>query len=363
MEYFSKSDANTEFKYLPIIDAHIHVRSLQKALRQNDVLSESGLRGMCVQCVTRLGDEFMASNLIGMLLKAMLHGETYVFGGFPRPLSPECPEGQDYLALAKALHEMGADGLKMYDAKPSVRKELGMALDCPEFEAMYAYLEDNGIPVMNHVGDPANFWDGDDAPDIAKQYGWTFDSTYVHPEQYFVEIENVFDRHPRLKMILAHFFFLSVDMERLEAFLGRHPGAYIDITPGTEMYIDFSADPKAWHAFFVKHQDRIIFGTDNGFFGETSYEINAIRTFLETDRAFHAWDMDICGIGLPEPVLRKIYYDNFKGLVKAPRLPNYSMVRKEYESVKAAAERSELKESLLADLDDIAEALRRMEVF
>jgi len=362
MEYYSKSDATTEFKYYPIIDAHIHVRSLKKALNQNDVLKETGLRGMGVQCVTRLSDEFLASNLIGMLLKVMQYGETYVFGGFHRPLPGENPKTQDYRAMAQFLHEMGVDGIKMYEAKPSIRKQFEIGLDSPELEPLYTYLEENEIPMLNHVGDPANFWDGDDAPEIAKQNGWTFDSTFVHPEVYFTEIENVFKRHPALKMILAHFFFLSVDMPRLEDFLQKYPNIYVDITPGTEMFIDFSADQAAWHDFFVKYQDRIIFGTDSGFFGELPYETNAIRTFLETSRTFHAWDMEIRGIELPEDALRKIYYENFKGIVKSPRLPDWRLVVKEYETVLEAAKISELRDDLLADLSDIAEVLKKMGV-
>ncbi|MCL1928534.1 MAG: amidohydrolase [Treponema sp.] len=296
-----------------------------------------------------------------MILKLMQYGETYVFGGIHRPVGIE-PESQDYLGMVEFLYKMGVDGIKMYDAKPSVRKQLNMALDSPQFEPMYSYLEENDIPVMNHVGDPANFWDGDNAPEIAKQNGWTYDSSYVHPEKYFEEVTNVFMRHPRLKMILAHFFFLSVNMPRLKAFLEKHRNAFIDITPGTEMYIDFSNNPDDWKAFFIEFQDRIIFGTDNGFFGETPYEINAIRTFLETDRTFNAWDMKINGIALPETALRKIYYDNFKSIVKEPRLPDFRLLKEEYETVMKIAEQSALKDKLLEDLRYISEVLVHMGV-
>lgn len=357
MAYYSKSDAQTEHRYFPIIDEHIHVKSLKRALKYNDLLNETGFRGMCVQCLPRFNDEFLTSNLVGMLLKLLQYGETYVFGGFHRPLEGQDPRSQDYLAMVQFLHQMGADGIKMYDAKPIVRKQLGMALDCPEFQPMYAYLEDNQLPMLNHIGDPANFWDGDDAPDLAKQNGWVYDHSYCHPEQYFTEVTHVFDRHPRLKMILAHCFFLSVNRPRLEAFLEKYPNAYIDITPGMEMYSNFSRDRAAWKDFFIRFQDRIIFGTDNGFFDESTYEINAIRTFLETEKTFSAWDMELHGIALPDTALRKIYYNNIKGLVKQPRLPDFQLMKDEYKMVMQRAERSPLREELLKDLGDIAEVL------
>ncbi|GHU68803.1 hypothetical protein AGMMS49983_21740 [Clostridia bacterium] len=362
MDYFGKSDALTEHKYYPIIDAHIHIRTLKRALNQNDVLKQSGLRGMCIQCLPRLSDEFLTNNVNSMLLKLLLQGEIYSFGGFYRPEVPAGAQTQNYLQEAEQLIEMGCDGIKMYDAKPLVRKELQMPLDCEAFEPMYRYLEKEGIPIMNHVGDPANFWDGDNAPEIAKQYGWTYDRSYIHPENYFKEVSVVLARHPDLKMILAHFFFLSVDRPRLEAFLDRFDNAYIDITPGTEMYIDFTNEPQQWNEFFAKYQDRIIFGTDNGFFGEKCYEIDAMRTFLEGERAFDAWEMHIRGIGLDESVLRKIYYDNFKGIVHEPKIPDLARVAKEYKQALEKALKSQLKDDLIEDLNDARDVLARLGV-
>jgi predicted TIM-barrel fold metal-dependent hydrolase len=335
---------------------------LKRALNQNDVFRQSGLRGMCIQCLPRLSDEFLTNNVNAMLLKLLLHGEIYAFGGFCRPQPGEDPQAQNYREEAARLVAMGCDGIKMYDAKPLVRKELQMPLDGAAFEPLYAYLEDNGIPVMNHVGDPKNFWDGDAAPEIAKQYGWTYDASYVHPEQYFREVTNVFTRYPRLRMILSHFFFLSVDGPRLAAFLDRFENAYIDITPGTEMYIDFSNEPQKWNEFFTRYQDRIIFGTDNGFFGEICYEIDAVRTFLETTNEFGAWDMRIRGIGLDEQVLRKIYYDNFKKLTDGPRVPKLPLVVQEYRAALDKARQSPRRDELLADLSDAREVLERLGV-
>jgi len=292
----------------------------------------------------------------------LLYGEIYFFGGFYRPRANEDPRKQDYLGLTKRLIEMGCDGIKFYDAKPSVRKILNMAIDAPEFEDTYSYIEEMGLPMVNHVGDPANFWDGEDAPAIAKQFGWTYDSTYVHPEQYFEEISNVFNRHPKLNMILSHLFFLSVDMPRLEGFLNDYPSIMVDVSPGTEMYDDFTNEPDAWNEFFTKYQDRILFGTDNGFYGEIPYEINVIRTFLETRNEFNAWERRIHGIGLDEVVLRKIYYDNFKGLVKQPRTVNLTMLADEFAYVSELVEESELKAEWREDMKDIKDVLVKMGV-
>ncbi len=52
-----------------------------------------------------------------------------------------------YLAQAKALWEMGFDGVKILDGKPKMRKYLGRRLCDPIFDPFYAFLEahDSGI--------------------------------------------------------------------------------------------------------------------------------------------------------------------------------------------------------------------------
>ena len=62
------------------------------------------------------------------------------------------------------------------------------------------------------------------------------------------EVERILEQHPRLKLILAHFCFLSGDLARAAAFLDRWPNVCYDITPGDEMYVRFSAAPAAWRA-------------------------------------------------------------------------------------------------------------------
>src|SRR6185369_11489084 len=94
--------------------------------------------------------------------------------------------------------------------------------------------------------------------------------------------------------------------------------------------------------FFLKYQDRILFGTDTGIgrrqfdlmFGSTGREpptmADADRFFESTWRYFETADTDIPsptpiqgrwnieGINLPRPVLEKIYYKNAQRLLGIP---------------------------------------------
>lgn len=70
--------------------------------------------------------------------------------------------------------------------------------------------------------------------------------------------------HPRLKIIFAHFFFMSAQLRRLDKILSLYPNLMVDLTPGIEMYESFSARPQETADFFRKYHDRICYGTDIG---------------------------------------------------------------------------------------------------
>ena len=114
--------------------------------------------------------------------------------------------------------------------------------------------------------------------------------------------------------------------------LDKYPNLYIDTAARVpEMG---RHDAAKMRAFFEKYQDRILFGTDTGIgptdddmmFGsngtlaptrtdEERFFKATWRYFETNDRQFESptpiqgrWKID--GIGLPEPVLRKVYFEN-----------------------------------------------------
>jgi hypothetical protein len=65
------------------------------------------------------------------------------------------------------------------------------------------------ISALWHVGDPPEFWSERTVPQWARQRGWWYDDTHPPKSQIDAEIFRVFERHPRLRLILPHFFFMS----------------------------------------------------------------------------------------------------------------------------------------------------------
>ena len=147
-----------------------------------------------------------------------------------------------------------------------MRKTLPIpAFDSEVFAPYWAKLEETQTPVVFHINDPEEFWDKDKAPAWAFERDWFYgDGTYINNEAQYTEITNVLERHPNLKLIFAHFLFFSAQLPRLAEWLDRFPNLHVDLTPGIEMYHNFTENSQATRDFFIKYQDRIIFGTDIG---------------------------------------------------------------------------------------------------
>jgi len=193
-------------------------------------------------------------------------------------------------------------------------------------------LQQTGFHILNHVNDPEEFWDPKLVPDwssSASSGGYWETDKFLPKEQHYQENERWFERYPRMNMTLAHAYFLSNFPERMEALFEKFPNVSIDLTPGIEMFDGFTKQRDKWIPFFIKYQDRILFGTDNRVSHleqkvghDASYydRIAYMRRFLETDDKFEAWGYKLHGFALPEKAINKIYSENalrLRGPIKA----------------------------------------------
>ena len=89
--------------------------------------------------------------------------------------------------------------------------------------------------------------------------------------------------------------------------LDDNPNVYYDVAA---VLYDFGRQPRAAHAFFVKYQDRILFGKDSYQPDEYPYYWRVFETndeYFDYYRDYHAF-WKLYGIGLPDEVLQKLYY-------------------------------------------------------
>jgi len=307
----------------PVIDCHVHIHQAAGAPAMRELLRQCGLRQVAIQSIPAYENEGPGQNIGGLLAKVANPGRVFLFGGMQYD-HPHLPvEAMDLLGQVKRLIAAGADGIKMIEGKPGTRLDIGdIPLDSPVYDDVYGYLEAKQIPLLSHVADPATFWDPARCPEWAVSAGWAwFRPDFPTLKRLHTEVAHLLTKFPRLRVIFAHFYFLSEDVTVAARFMDDFPNANLDITPGIEMFEDFSKQPAVWRDFFTTYQDRLFFGTDNICYRKTqtvedaAEKVQQMRRFLETDGKVKFWDLTLNGMALPSPVLEKLYYRNFQRLV------------------------------------------------
>ncbi|OGV51392.1 MAG: hypothetical protein A2X49_10440 [Lentisphaerae bacterium GWF2_52_8] len=300
-----------------IIDCHLHIKEGERECISG-LLKSGGLDGIAIASIPAgITKDCYYVNDKALKLKRKYSGKLYLFAGLDYSNREYLKGKVDFARQAEKLIASGADGIKMIEGKPDARKNLGIPLDSEILDSFYSYMEKSGRPILFHVADPEEFWDRKKVPEWAVKNGWFWGRKgYVSKEQLYKETEGVLKKFPKLKVIFAHFYFMSADIKRASSFFERWPNVCFDLTPGMEMYFNFTKKPQEWRAFFIRYQDRILFGSDNlGTCGSgkakhldsTVKHIASIRKFLETDE-------EMCsgrGLKLPQSALKKIYSGNF----------------------------------------------------
>ena len=341
------------FSQRKIIDGHIHYAHYSYADSLMTILDGAGIDRLGVVCTP---DEQRLSLVPDALhLKAMHPDRVYVFGGLdisPLFMAPDIA-GEAFAHYVDVLCEMGVDGIKMIEGKAEIRKRLPIPdFDHPIYAPYWEKLAQTQVPLVFHVNDPEEFWDAERVPDWAREMGWYYgDGTYIDNEDQYRQVLNVLDRHPELNINFAHFFFLSAQLDRLGVYLDRYPNMRVDLTPGIEMFFNFAENPQQTRDFFIKYQDRILYGTDIGARAlladrsagieteESLARIEVVRGFLENEGPFKLThqgflfggkEATFFGIQLPDDVLDKIYYQNFiKFAGEAPQSLNREAILEE----------------------------------
>lgn len=231
-------------------------------------------------------------------------------------------------------HAAGARGLK-------VLKTLGLYLgehvttgplvkvDDAKFDPMWEACAAHKMPVSIHTADPEAFFLPID------RFNERFEELNNHPDWSFygkdfpsfgalMEARNrLFARHPKTTFIALHVGHDAENLGAVSGWLDRFPNMYVEL--GARIG-ELGRQPRNSRKFFEKYQDRIMFGTDavphgtetpQQIFCDELYEI--YYRFLETEDEYFDYApapkppqgrWQIYGLGLPENILRKVYYEN-----------------------------------------------------
>jgi len=123
-------------------------------------------------------------------------------------------------------------------------------------------------------------------------------------------------RHPRTLFIACHFANCCYDLSILGRMLDRYPNLYADIGA---RFGETAPIPRYMAKFYEKYQDRLLYGTDMGYDPEM-YRMT-FRILETEDEHFYAYDLfgyhwPLHGFGLKDSVLRKVYAENARKILK-----------------------------------------------
>ncbi len=215
----------------------------------------------------------------------------------------------------------GARGLKFHKTLGlNVRYKDGhlMPVDDPKLDPVWEVCAKHKRPVVIHTADPAAFFTPLDRfnerwHELNEHPSWLFfGEKFPDRRALLDQLHRVIAKHPGTTFINTHFGNNAEDLASVADKLDKYPNMYVDIDARIS---ELGRQPYSSRKFFLKYQDRILFGTDTTP-ARDSYRI--YYRFLETDdenfdpSASHHrqgfWN--IYGIYLPDDVLEKVYRTN-----------------------------------------------------
>ena len=234
--------------------------------------------------------------------------------------------GQKAAAQLEADVKAGAIGFKIFkETGMDTRKADGtrLAINDPELSPIWETAARLSIPVIIHTAEPSEFF----KPLDMHNERWLELSLFSNRRRYLVPVsfetlanerDDLFKKHPKTRFISAHFGWHANDLGRAGKLLDAYPNVVLELAA---ILYDIGRQPRAAHDFFVKYQDRILFGKDTYAPEEFPYYWRVLETkdeYFDYYRDYHAF-WKLYGIELPDAVLRKVYSENAQRI--APGLP------------------------------------------
>lgn len=204
-------------------------------------------------------------------------------------------------------------------------------IDDKGFDPVFDHLAAKHIPLIAHQAEPYNCWLPLDKMTTKNDRAYFSNHPeyhmYLHPEMPSYETlmakrDAMVASHPKLRFVGAHMGSLEWSVDRAAQFLDAHPNAVIELAARMAQIQHQSVrDHEKVRNFFIKYQDRILYGTDLTLNpGEDAQAFKKVAhdywtsdwTYLATPETQRVDDIDADarGLALPKSVIDKIYYHN-----------------------------------------------------
>lgn len=228
----------------------------------------------------------------------------------------------------------GAVAVKVWKNIGMVERDAGgnlIFIDDAGLNPVFSHLAATGVPLIAHQGEPYNCW----LP--IEQMTTRNDQLYfsAHPEYHmylhpempgYRELMDRRDamvaRNPDLRFVGAHMASLEWSVDEAAEFLDAHPNAVIELAARmAQIQYQSVRDYRKVRNFFIRYQDRILYGTDLTLnpgddaeaFRQSAHDVwSSDWTYLATGGTQRVDDIDadVMGLALPRSVIDKIYSAN-----------------------------------------------------
>ncbi len=312
----------------PVVDLHGHPPRLENAQVIDRLVTQLDSIGVQVMVnANGTGGESLRQQLAA--IAASGHADRFVMFTTIDFRNVGPGSGAKLAAQLEADVQAGAKGVGeiMKSFGLTNRKADGsrLRLDDPELDPVWEMAARLKVPVFVHTADPAEFFQPLDFHnerwlEMALFANRRFNDTTRFPsfEELMAERDRMIARHPNTIWVLAHMGWHAQDLARLGRIFDANPNVYAEV--GAILY-DLGRQPRTAHDFFVKYQDRILFGKDSFQPDEYPYYWRVFEThdeYFDYYRDYHAF-WKLYGMDLPDSVLRKVYYANALRIV--PGMP------------------------------------------
>jgi hypothetical protein len=197
--------------------------------------------------------------------------------------------------------------------KPEFNERSGLYFDDPRLDPVFQAIVDADKPVLVHIADPDIWW----------THRYVDDKRFEKKHATYRQLTNTLSRFRTLRVMAAHMGGWPENLPLLDQLLNQYPNLYLD-TSGTKWIArELSHQASAARGFFIRHADRLLFGSDLVAFKQASVEHHCSRYWVhrhlyeyDQPRLSPIHDPDarspvfVAGLNLPTPVLEKLYLHN-----------------------------------------------------
>jgi predicted TIM-barrel fold metal-dependent hydrolase len=203
-------------------------------------------------------------------------------------------------------------------------------VDNPQLDPVFDFLAKSGITLIGHNGEPKDCWLPLEEMIVRGNKNYYSEHPeyhmFLHPDfpSYQDQIDardHMLAKHPDLKFVGCHLGSLEWSLDELGQRLDKFPNMAVDLSRMANLHIHAMNDRQKARDFFIKYQDRLVYGTDRsvnrtkdvqGFLKNVHDSWLRDWKFLVTDEMIESTDVEgkYQGLKLPSAVIDKIYSKN-----------------------------------------------------